>query len=206
MDIKKVLSVITVLALFQMPLLLGAESRPIWETIEWPLDDMLAEANKGLALAQYYIGMKYIVGHELEKDINKGIYWLKKSTEGPGLANHDAAEALGEIYREGKIVAKNLGQAFKYYKMAAERLSFDSMGILGMMYAAGEGTKVDLEQAYYWLSAAVPLEHKYEDAWEAIGAKLDPIKAEKIAEEAQEWAENLYWEHESEIYADDEWD
>ncbi len=63
--------------------------------------------------AQYYIGQIYYN----DGDYKNSLYWWSKSAEGD---NPDSLNGLGELYRFGYGVPKNIDQANDYYKRAAE--------------------------------------------------------------------------------------
>ena len=62
---------------------------------------------------------------------------------------------LGEMFRMGQGVKKDEPLAVKWYKKAAEGGSPEGQYALGMCYATGVGTEVDMISAYQWLSLAI---------------------------------------------------
>jgi len=79
----------------------------------------------------------------------KALEWLTKALElNPN--NSDVTEGLGNTNRE----LGNYEQAFKWWKQSAELGNSGSQAQLGHAYLYGEGTKVDLDQAEFWLTKA----------------------------------------------------
>ena len=63
---------------------------------------------------------------------------------------------MGQMYRDGKVVAQDLPEAIKLFRRAAEADDDDSFaqGELGGMYEEGLGLPRDLFQAYFWFLLA----------------------------------------------------
>jgi TPR repeat protein len=108
----------------------------------------LKSAEKGNPVGQYILAELYsdkdkngIKG--IKADKNKRRLWLIKAAE----QNYaPAQEDLAAIYyKEG-----NLEKAFEYRKQAAENGYTLSQSNLPVMYAKGQGTKENREQAFYW--------------------------------------------------------
>ena len=62
---------------------------------------------------------------------------------------------LGEQYRSGEGVRKNLKKAFFWYDKAAQQGKAVAMKYLGWCYEFGHGTRKDTEKAAYWYSQAL---------------------------------------------------
>ena len=68
--------------------------------------------------AQRMMGMFYIGGVGVGKDVNKGIDLLKKSSaQGDAIA----ARSMGDLYYKSLGVKQDLDEAYKWYKLGAER-------------------------------------------------------------------------------------
>ncbi len=138
--------------------------------------ELLYLAENGDIAQQYKIGDMYLDGKGISKDINKAIYWYKKSAS---QGNVDSQNALGVIYTfygEFKDVkesiiwyekAANQGfsaaqfnlaniykneneKSFELYKKSANQSNKFSQHQLGKMYAQGIGVKVDMKKAKFW--------------------------------------------------------
>jgi TPR repeat protein len=64
----------------------------------------------------------------------------------------NAAFNLGTIHQHGDGVAKDPGQALKWYRIAAERGDRESQSRLGAMYLNGEGTAMDEKEGWRWIN------------------------------------------------------
>jgi TPR repeat protein len=90
---------------------------------------------------------------------------------------------MGNLYRKGLGVERNLEKAFELYIYAAERGHPEDQSNVGYMYMRGEGVKKDYEKARYWLEKAAAqnwataydkLGLLYLNGW---GVKADPERA-----------------------------
>ena len=77
----------------------------------------------------------------------EGMKWFRKSAQ---QNNHDAMEALGELYLYGKDVAMNKQEAVKWFRKAADLGNDQAMWNLGRCYEKGEGVEKNIDQAVYW--------------------------------------------------------
>jgi len=79
---------------------------------------MLPLAKKGLAQAQYNLGVMYGNGKGIAKDYSKAIkWWNLAANQGNGKAQH----SLGLIHEKGKGVKKNLKKAKKWFQLASNQ-------------------------------------------------------------------------------------
>jgi sel1 repeat protein len=75
-------------------------------------------AYAGSALGQYYLGILYFEGWNGEKpDKKKGLEWLFKAANG---CEPWAMFYIGNCYKRGDGVEKNIDEAIRWYKKAAE--------------------------------------------------------------------------------------
>jgi uncharacterized protein len=122
---------------------------------------LVDEADKGLAHAQYELGMLYLTGHKLltQSDQN-GFLYLEQAAK----QNLPAAQfQIGICYEDGKGVTQSKQKAFKYMKLAADQGYVPAQFNLGRLYRFGDGTNVNLEMAmhYYRLAIDGNREYKY---------------------------------------------
>jgi len=126
--------------------------------------------------------MLYHAGRGLEKDIQQGVDWIKKSAE---LGYPDAQLLLGFIYLEGEYgEKKDEGKAKKWVQKAANQGLADAENGLGYMYLYGKGVPKDYTKAKLWLekaaeqgesSAQVRLGIIY---WKGLGVDVNYDRAE----------------------------
>lgn len=55
------------------------------------------------------------------------------------------------MYRDGKGVPQDLGEAVKWFSLAAKQNDPDAQFSLGCMYAAGNGVQQNVQEALKWL-------------------------------------------------------
>ena len=74
------------------------------------------------------------------------------------LANQDNASAqhtMGWFYQEGKEVKQSNTEAFKWWSISAPKGIPESQAGLGLLYLNGQGTDINYQKAFYWLSLAL---------------------------------------------------
>lgn len=109
-----------------------------------------------------YIGDIYLNNVDLRDYKNALFYYSAAASTG----DLDAFFALGEIYRKGLGVPKNVTKALPYYKFAASKGYAPAQYMLGIIYANGDGVTRDVGQAYAWISFAA--EQKFINAEKAL--------------------------------------
>ena len=106
-----------------------------------------ALAEKGDAMAQNSLGMKYYHGEEVAEDNTEAMKWYHRAAEqGHGEAQYH----LGAMYEDGRGVLENGKEAVKWYLAAAEQGNALSQYYLGMMYYDGAGVERNYVTAYAW--------------------------------------------------------
>jgi len=95
---------------------------------------------------------------------------------------------LGRMYADGRGVEKNLEEAAKWFRKAAEKGVQDAQFRLGGLYERGEGVPQDLEYAYGWYSVSAHIGNpKAAAAIASAGSRLGPEELK----EAQALAQDL---------------
>lgn len=102
------------------------------------------------AKAQNNLGALYMWGKGVAKDTEKGCKLIEASHAQMGSITGTLNVAACNDQREHPDFRK----AFENYKIAAEQGDAAAQRLLGQMYASGDGTKQDYQQAVYWLRQA----------------------------------------------------
>ena len=103
------------------------------------------EAERGDAVTQYRLGSQY---ERWAQDYVEALKWYRKAAE---RGYFEAQFELGEMYANGKGVAKDDVEALKWYRKAAEqRYATTQFNHLGAMYYDGEGAPEDAAEAVEW--------------------------------------------------------
>ena len=79
---------------------------------------MKKAAESGHAIMQQIQGVKYIKGDGVEKDIEKGVAWVKKAAE---KGSTDAQYEMGVIYATEEFGMKDLHQAYFWFSLAKDK-------------------------------------------------------------------------------------
>ena len=115
-----------------------------------------AEGDDGDADSQFQYGVMFATGKgpggrgSFTKDLNKAVYWLKKSAS---QGNLDAVAMLGRIYMDNG--RPEIG--IKYYRKAAEHGHEAACENLAMAYGMGDGVPEDKVEAHKWFLKAAEL-------------------------------------------------
>jgi uncharacterized protein len=118
---------------------------------EEPLDELLAQAERGDATAQSTLGWKYAKGEGVPQDHAEAVRWFRKAADQGNVA---AQINLGVSYAKGEGVAQDYAEAAKWYRKAADQGNGAAQNNLGAMYAQGKGVTQDYTQAYVWFHLA----------------------------------------------------
>jgi TPR repeat protein len=100
-------------------------------------------AEQGFLPAQYDIGVAYLYGKGVPKDLTKAAHWFQKAAEqGESSAQHN----LGKMYAEGLGVKQDYFKAVQWYQKAAEQGDAYAQYALGGMYFIGQGVIRDRQK------------------------------------------------------------
>lgn len=104
-------------------------------------------ANRGDADAQYHLGVMYIKGDEIAKDVEEGVYWMKLSAE----QGHELASTYMELWKddidEGSL---NSSVAINWLKETGRQWNLDAIFKMGFLYEKGRGVNVNFKKAAKW--------------------------------------------------------
>ncbi|CAG8566925.1 18302_t:CDS:2 [Dentiscutata erythropus] len=105
------------------------------------ISTLIDAANKGDAIAQYFVGRCYSEGWNTDKDKKKAIEWYTKAADNEcAVAEH----ILGEYYYKlGKYT-----KAFDFLKRAVENGNFKALNTLGLCYQRGQGTDTNVVEGF----------------------------------------------------------
>jgi hypothetical protein len=98
----------------------------------------------------------------------------------------NAAYNLAVIHQYGDGVPKNLPQALKWYRVAAERGDRESQSRLGAMYLNGEGTAKNEKEGWRWINEhrVAHLHHDHHPQMQAWRKQAAELIAERDMREA----------------------
>lgn len=99
----------------------------------------------GYPYAFVELGDYYLYDYDDLNEADKAFAYFQKALE-----QDIIAEGLGVCYEYGIGVDYNIGDAFKYYEIAASRNIVGAMYRLGNCYLNGNGTKEQPDQAFQW--------------------------------------------------------
>jgi len=108
-------------------------------------------AEKSDIVSMRNLGISYLEGNGVEKDLKEAVRWLTKAAEAG-----DAFSAcyLGTLYDSKDGQLNDDAIAVKWYRIAAEKGEIDSMRNLAMCYNEGKGVPENREKAFEWYRKA----------------------------------------------------
>jgi hypothetical protein len=112
---------------------------------------LLAKANAGDAAAEDQVGLIYLNGDAVPKDVTKSALWFRKAAE-QGLS--DAQYNLAGAYSDGEGVPLDYAQATIWFRKAADQGDAGAQLNLGAAYEVGQGVPQDYAQAAVWYRKA----------------------------------------------------
>ncbi|MFN7139170.1 MAG: tetratricopeptide repeat protein [Limisphaerales bacterium] len=151
------------------------ESGDYAEALKW----YQLSASQGNAKAQKSLGVLYVTGQGVTRDLQEAVKWYKMAAD---QGDAEAQYSLGLRYVNGEAVGQNFAEAAKWFALAAEQGVTDAQLSLARRYAAGEGVAQDLTEAYKWCLVT----EKY-GTYQAHGARQlrsqleETMSAEQIA-------------------------
>ena len=108
-------------------------------------------AESGEAKNQFQLGVRFLQGDGVRKDLAKAIKWIRKSAD---KGDPEAQFKLADLYKNGIGVAQNLVESAKWCKQAAERGLVTAQAELGFNYMTGTGLTMDMVEAAKWFRMA----------------------------------------------------
>lgn len=135
------------------------------------------EADKGVAEAQYRVGLMHKFGWGTERDHAVAARWF---TSAAGQSHPQAQFELGIYYKDGRGVARDMAKSAEWFLKASEQGVGIAQLNLGRYYLAGTGVAKDPVAAYYWLTAAA--QNGYMDGMSLRAPAAEEMTPEQIKE------------------------
>ena len=108
-------------------------------------------ADRGLAVAQFVLGVMHGRGHGVPQDDGEAANWLQRAAD-QGCA--EAQTILGVMYAKGRGVSQNDAKAARWFRRAADQHHAAAQSNLGLLYAEGRGVAHDDAEAANWFRKA----------------------------------------------------
>lgn len=118
---------------------------------EAALQQLVTEAEAGDIQAQVELGMLYVTGEGVSKNLREGAKWLRRAAEGN---NAVAQSNLGVLYLRGQGVPTNPPEAFKWFRKAAGQGLAVAQVNLANLYLEGMGVRRAPQEAARWFRRA----------------------------------------------------
>ena len=181
----RILSIMTLLALFILPSGYAPASPPINISAE-DLQSLQTQAAQGNAEAQNKLGKLYFLGQSVPLNNATAREWFEKSA---AQGNADAQNNLGFLYDKGQ---GDYAKAQEWYEKAAAQRHAAAQSNLGWLYANGRGVPQDYVRAYMWWSLAAAStgdEQKLtEDIRDEVASRMTPAQiseARRLSQQCQ---------------------
>jgi TPR repeat protein len=96
-------------------------------------------ADRGLAMAQFNLGLMYDNGQGAPRDDVAAVSWYRKAAD----QGHAKAQSnLGFMYFNGRGVSQDYAEAVKWYRKAADQGDAAAQYKLGVTYDNGQGARL----------------------------------------------------------------
>ena len=106
------------------------------------LDELIRNAENGLAEAQFILGVCYDLGEGVVKNDKQAVYWFEKAAN----QGHAGAQfSLGVCYEYGKGVVRNYQTAYFWYLLAAangNEMAKDSMNKIAKQLSSAQQSEI----------------------------------------------------------------
>jgi tetratricopeptide (TPR) repeat protein len=113
-------------------------------------------AEKGVWEDMYFLGLMYFDGDEIQKDIDKAVYWLSKAEEKSEFGHTEYA--LGLCYEAGgTTTVKDYKKAADWVRKAAEKNHIKAQICLARYYLKGMGVEENFDLCLFWVNKAALL-------------------------------------------------
>jgi len=113
--------------------------------------ELLVLAKQGNADAENRLGVMYLVGKVVPKNVAEGVKWLRAAAD---QGHHAAQLNVGTLYANGIGVPKDFVEASKWYQRSADQGDAGGQVSLGYLYEHGLGTVQNFAQALFWYRKA----------------------------------------------------
>lgn len=120
------------------------------------LKKFTAAAEGGNPVAQYNVGVMYLTGQGVEKNLIVAARWHRLAAD-QGLAV--AQYGLGVMYYRGDGIEQDYAEAARWFRKAANQGLANAEYNLGVMYFNGQGLKREMYEAVKWISLAAAKGH-----------------------------------------------
>jgi TPR repeat protein len=140
-------------------------------------DEALEKAKAGSVVSQGYVGWCYLYGRETDASYSEALYWLSAAAY-RGRASRPFVH-LGDMYAAGLGLQPNMGEAVRHYK-AVVAVELRAQLALARIYAKGDGTTADPDEALRLYSSLSDCNHIHDDP--AIAAFAGALTSAEVEE------------------------
>lgn len=130
----------------------GSTSESTDKSLPGPDAGLLELARKGEPSAQNRLGVMYLSGKVVPKNVPEGVKWVRAAAE-QGLAT--AQLNLGTLYEGGVGVPKDYAEAIKWFRLSANQGNAGAENGLGFLYEHGFGVVQNFADAMTWYHKAI---------------------------------------------------
>lgn len=119
------------------------------------------KAELGDSDAQYEIGLCYLNGDGVDKDIPEGVKWVKKCANKTNYTSHIlACKKLAQIYTQGVGVSRDYEEARFWWEKLAKKNDSEGKLMLGLFYEYGIGVDKDYRKSFSLYKSVKDHEHR----------------------------------------------
>jgi hypothetical protein len=158
------------------------------------LKQLVPQARKGDASAQYYVGRMFHEGKGVPEDNAIAFRWTHKAAQ---RGNSDGEALLGVLYAQGQGTSKDMAEAARWFHKAALKGNALAQCKLGLCNLRGTGVAVDYATAYMWFDVATANSTGHDQMCNChlrdtfAAANLTPAQIAEAGRRAREFAPNF---------------
>jgi TPR repeat protein len=119
------------------------------------VEQLIGPAEKGNRIAQLILGVRFLKGDYVPKNVTEGLHWLTLAANN-GLLYAQSGLAFfyesGGWFGDSDLIPPNYQEAARFYLKAAEQGESISQWRLGVLCEFGRGTPQDKDEAFKWYS------------------------------------------------------
>lgn len=145
-------------ACYSLAKLILAEDNPTITEIKTAIEYLEQASTSGNQYAQYSLGVLYLNGKYVEKNIYKAIELFELSSK---QSNEYAAYQLGKLFLKGEDIEKDIPSAVKWFLISAEKGNQYAQYLLGKIYFMGDGVIENKEEAIKWFTISSEQGNEY---------------------------------------------
>lgn len=150
---------------------------------------LVDSANSGQKAAKYVLARKHLIGFDVPRSLTKALSMLEENIAD----NHTPSmNYMAGLYEQGRRVQRDYKEAFRYYKMSADRGNSEAIYKVGIFYHQGRQGNANKKFARQWYEKAAQTGHSDAQVRTAILYHFPNDGSPPNLKLARQWYEKAY--------------